>query len=107
MPLVASLVPLDDWQHLCYRWKHLEDLDIQSCVGQVDILLGLDYAHLSIAIESRFGGEPVAARTRLGWVVRGVTGVDAKVKTVGKHSAFCSAAKGDAIGELTAAVRGF
>ena len=47
MPVVASPVPVINWEKLRSRWSHLEDLDISSSGGDVDILLGLDYANLT------------------------------------------------------------
>ena len=79
MPVVTKPVPRTDWDILKKRWSHLANLPIHnSNGGQVDILLGLDHSHLMAVIESRYGGEfePIASRTRLGWVVRGVIGSD-------------------------------
>ena len=78
MPMVTKPVPVVDWNQLRSRWRHLADLPLQRSGGQIDILLGLDYAHLIAVREARSGGndEPIATRTRLGWVVRRVIECD-------------------------------
>ncbi|KAI9554965.1 hypothetical protein GHT06_020249 [Daphnia sinensis] len=70
--VVKNPVPLVDWNTLKTRWRHLADLPAESNGGRVDILLGIDQAHLTTAIESRIGreNEPTAIRTRLGWIMR-------------------------------------
>ena len=52
------------------------DLPLQTTGGSVEVLLGLDHAHLMIVEETRRSKDykPIASKTRLGWVVRGVTG---------------------------------
>ncbi|XP_057376361.1 uncharacterized protein LOC130697472 [Daphnia carinata] len=74
MPIVATPVALVDWNTLKKRWSYLTDLPLEINGGRVDILLGIDQAHLMTAIESRIGqaDEPTAIWTRLGWIVRGV-----------------------------------
>ena len=80
MPCVADPVSVIDWARLQERWDHLIGLSLRCSGGQVDILLGLDYVHLSASMETRCGGdfEPVAAKTWLGWLFRGAVGADAK-----------------------------
>ena len=82
MPCVADHVPVIDWARLQERWDHLIGLSLRCSGGQIDILLGLDYA----SMETRCGGdfEPVSAKTWLGWLFRGVVGANAKPKTAGE-----------------------
>ena len=42
----------------------------------MDVLIGLDHAHLMVPLESRVAGPdaPIASRSALGWMVRGVVG---------------------------------
>lgn len=108
LPVVTDPVPVINWRRLHKRWRHLKDLPLQSSVGRIDILLGLDYAHLSAALE-RLGGEfePVASRSRLGLMVRGVIGLDERIKTAKMHSAFAITQVGDASRILARAEKGF
>lgn len=73
LPIVARPAHTIDWEAMRERWSHLTDLPLKSSGGQVDILLGLDNAHLMIPREIRHGShhQPIASRTRLGWMVRG------------------------------------
>ncbi|XP_045030400.1 uncharacterized protein LOC123477414 [Daphnia magna] len=76
---ITRPVPVIRWDELKRRWSHLTDVPAQrDCGGRVDILLGLDYAPLITPSESRIGGadEPVASKTRLGWTLQGVIGLD-------------------------------
>ena len=56
--------------------------------GRVDILIGNDYSHLTVALESRVGKdyEPTAIRSRLGWIIRGVVQGGASVTAVRTHT---------------------
>ena len=87
VPQVTKPVPLVDWSQLKQRWAHLSNLPLRSSDGKVYILLGLDYAHLIAVIKSRVevAGEPIASRTPLGWIVRGVIGGDLKPSTARIH----------------------
>ena len=109
MPMVTKPVPLTDWAKLQARWKHLAGLPLRVSGGQVDILLGLDHAQLSAVIETRIGeeNEPVAIRTRLGWIVRGVVGVDVKPTTARVYSAFTTIEDGESRSNLADAMRRF
>ena len=93
MPMVTKPVPVVDWNQLRSRWRHLADLPLQRSGGQIDILLGLDYAHLMAVMEARSGGddEPIATRTRLGWVVRGVIECDPGPLAARIHAVFGAA----------------
>lgn len=75
MKLVASPTPITDWSQQKLQWPHLRDLPVGEVGGKVDILIGTDYLHLLAAQETREGTEcePIASKTRLGWIVRGVT----------------------------------
>jgi hypothetical protein len=61
-----------DWGALKNRWSHLSDLSVGNTGGRVDILIGQDLNHLTVALESRVGNdyEPIATRSRLGWLIR-------------------------------------
>ncbi len=74
IPQVCDPVPVIQWQQLKSRWSHLADLPLEETGGRIDILLGLDHAHLLMPLEQRIGGdkEPYAIGTRLGWAVRGI-----------------------------------
>lgn len=75
MKKVANPAPVVDWSEKKLTWPHLADLPVGEVGGSVDLLIGMDYAHLLVVQESRGGkaGEPIASRTRLGWIIRGVT----------------------------------
>lgn len=84
---VASTNPVTDWEVLKKRWSHLADLPVGETGGRVDILIGNDYSHLIMALESRVGNdyEPTAIRSRLGCIIRGVVKNGASV-TVRTHT---------------------
>ena len=107
MPCVADPVPVIDWARLQERWDHLRGLLLRCSGEQVDVLLGLDYVHLSASMETRCGEdfEPVAAKTRLGWLVGGVVGADAKPKTARVHHIHAETAEFDSAGVLASAVK--
>ena len=75
MKTVANPAPVVDWSKKKFIWPHLADLPVGEVGGKVDLLIGMDYAHLLVVQESRGGrvGEPIASCTKLGWIVRGVT----------------------------------
>ncbi|XP_053691213.1 uncharacterized protein LOC128739741 [Sabethes cyaneus] len=59
---------------LALDYIHLENVPADSyCNVQPRILIGMDNCRLGSALDSREGGkvEPIAARTRLGWIVFG------------------------------------
>jgi hypothetical protein len=74
MKKVASPTPVTDWRKEKAHWPHLTSLPLGETGGGVDILVGLDHAHLVAVIESRVGAEkePIASRTAFEWIVRGV-----------------------------------
>jgi hypothetical protein len=84
MKEVASPAPFTDWSKEKSRWSHLRDLPVGEVGGRVDILIGTDHFHLLSSRESREGEdyEPIASRTRLGWIIRGVTNREARVSAV-------------------------
>jgi hypothetical protein len=41
-----------DWGALKNRWSHLSDLSVGNTGGRVDILIGQDLNHLTVALES-------------------------------------------------------
>ena len=72
---ITQAVPVIEWELLRDRLAHFHDLPpLRSSGGQVDVLLGLDYATLMAPSDSRCGqeNEPIAVRTRVGWVLQGV-----------------------------------
>jgi hypothetical protein len=84
MQKVASPAPTTDWSKEKMRWPHLLDLPVGEVGGEVDVLIGTDHLHLLAARESREGEdyEPIASRTRLGWIIQGVTDRDARALAV-------------------------
>ena len=86
MPIVTKPVHRTDWNQLKSSLLHLSDLQLHSSIGvQVDILLGLDHSQLMVVMEARLGKK--FTRTPLGWIVRGVVGVDLKTQAQ-THTAF-------------------
>ncbi|XP_045024961.1 uncharacterized protein LOC123469747 [Daphnia magna] len=85
---VASTTPVTDWGNLKNRWSHLADLPVGETGGRVDILIGNDYSHLIVALESRVGDdyEPTAIRSRLGWIIHGVVNDGASVLAARTHT---------------------
>ncbi|XP_059350988.1 uncharacterized protein LOC132087913 [Daphnia carinata] len=75
MKIVASPTPITDWNQMKNKWPHLRDLPTGEVGGKVDILIGTDHTHLLAVKETREGKdyERIASRTRLGWIIRGVT----------------------------------
>lgn len=59
------------------RWPHLRDCGESG--SSIDILIKTDHLHLLVARESREGKnyESIESRTRLGWIIRGVSNRDA------------------------------
>ena len=106
LPRVTKKMPVVDWTTLRSRWSHLADLPLQPSGGKVDVLLGLDYAYLMAVLESRVGsaGEPIASRTRLGWIVRGVIGIDTRPSAAAIH---CAHSTTDVGPQLLAEMRRF
>ncbi|XP_057378039.1 uncharacterized protein LOC130700052 [Daphnia carinata] len=102
LPTVASPTPVIDWSRLKLEWPHLSDLPIGISGGRIDILLGMDYGHLVATLESRVGreDEPVASRTRLGWIVRGVIGAESSVYTIRLHHVSSSTSLTEIANEL-------
>jgi len=80
MPVVTSPIPATDWVQLKERWSHLADLPLRNAGCTIDVLLGANHAALMLPLETRCGKdhEPVASRSRLGWMVRGIIGLDVK-----------------------------
>ena len=76
MKKVANPAPVVNWKKKKLHWPHISDLPVGEVGGNIDLLLGLDYAHLLVVSESRGGeaGQPIASHTKFGWIIRGVTG---------------------------------
>lgn len=106
LPQVTKPMPVTDWTTLRARWSHLADLPLKRSGGKVDVLLGLDYAYLMAVLESRVGsaGEPIASKTRLGWIVRGIIGFDSRPSAATVHLAHSTTDFGP---ELIAEMRRF
>lgn len=63
-----------DWSLLSKDWTHLQDIEFPHPGKRVvDMLIGVDYPELHVAIEERNGkkGEPIARKTPLGWTCVG------------------------------------
>ncbi|XP_045032663.1 uncharacterized protein LOC123474519 [Daphnia magna] len=84
MKVVASPTPVTDWNRMKKEWAHLRDLPTGEVGGRVDLLIGIDHIHLLGVKETREGKdyEPIASRTRLGWIIRGVTNKHTTVTAV-------------------------
>ena len=68
---IFSILPLDrQWQH---SFPYLSDLNFPHKAGPVDLILGFQYTHLNAEDEIRQGlpFEPVAKKTKIGWLVIG------------------------------------
>jgi len=72
---VISVPPLN--RKWLSSFNHLRDIEFSHKGGQIDLILGVQYTHLHADQDVREGlpFEPVAKRTRLGWVVLG-PGID-------------------------------
>jgi len=105
-PTVTDPAPWVNWNELQARWTHLADLPLKPTGGRVDILLGLNHGHLMSVMDARNGGEdePFASLTRLGWVVRGVIGVDHQMEKLRINSTICSVPAEQEGQELAAAL---
>ena len=92
LPSVTKPVPVTEWDQIKGRWAHLATLPLEKSGGRIDILLGLDQAHLMTALETRTGrdDEPIASRTRLGWMVRGVLTSKSESIRARMHAVFSS-----------------
>ena len=73
---VCDPLPRVDWSREKSKWTHLADLPLKATGGKIDLLLGSDHVDAIIAQELRIGKEfePVAAKTRFGWLVVGRSG---------------------------------
>ncbi|KZS22068.1 Uncharacterized protein APZ42_010962 [Daphnia magna] len=78
MKKVANPAPVVNWKKKKFNWPHISDLPVGEVGGNIDLLIGLDYAHLLVVSESRGGeiGQPIASHTKFGWIIRGVTGLE-------------------------------
>ena len=65
LPTLASPTPVTDWTLEKMRWSHLKDLPLSRSGGRIDLLIGLDHAHLLAVYESRVGqaDQPIASKT--------------------------------------------
>ena len=81
-------IPVDEEDYICRsdleKWPHLQDVSIPNCRADVELMIGTNVpqAHepLSVAKATR-DFEPWAARTRLGWVVCGASGLNGNIST--------------------------
>jgi hypothetical protein len=69
MKKVANPAPAVNWKKL--NWPHISDLPVGEVGGNIDLLIGLDYAHLLVVRESRGeeAGQPIASHTKFGWII--------------------------------------
>ena len=76
VPKVCDPLSRIDWSQEKAKRKHLADLPLKATGGKIDLLLGSDHVDSIIARELRSGKDfqPVAARTRFGWLVVGRSG---------------------------------
>ena len=76
VPKVCDPLSWVDWSREKSKWTHLADLPLKATGGKIDLLLGSDHVDAIIAQELRIGKEfePVAAKTRFGWLVVGRSG---------------------------------
>ncbi len=76
-----------NWKAVQHKYDHLKDLPLESPVEgrTVDILLGMSAPQLLASLEPDVGGrnaqEPLARRTRLGWIVGGPTAEEQHQRT--------------------------
>ncbi|XP_046632671.1 uncharacterized protein LOC124312218 [Daphnia pulicaria] len=105
MKKVASPTPVTDWNKEKVQWPHLASLPLGETGGGVDILVGLDHAHLVAVIESRVGleKEPIASKTAFGWIVRGV--VEGRVNVTSVRS--CKISGSASLANLATEMRRF
>ncbi|XP_065087108.1 uncharacterized protein LOC135708862 [Ochlerotatus camptorhynchus] len=76
-----------DMRKLSEQYSHLKGIPIESYKNiQPRILIGIDNANLTFPLKGREGKmyEPIATKTRLGWIVHG--GADTGEALVGHHS---------------------
>ncbi|XP_053699346.1 uncharacterized protein LOC128746321 [Sabethes cyaneus] len=80
-----------DVHQLAKRYRHLRGIPIESYNNvQPRILIGIDNANITLPLKGREGNmfEPIATKTRLGWIVHG--GSSTTDSLVGYHSVeFC------------------
>ncbi|XP_058840721.1 uncharacterized protein LOC131696194 [Topomyia yanbarensis] len=82
------------YDELARRYEHLRNLPVKSFEGVTPgILIGVKHAHLTATTLVRAGrqGEPIAAKTRLGWAVYGPTVGRGKPSSFNLHICECSA----------------
>ncbi|XP_058816133.1 uncharacterized protein LOC131679419 [Topomyia yanbarensis] len=76
-----------DTELMCKEYPHLRGIPIESYINvQPRILIGIDNANLTFPLKGREGKmyEPIATKTRLGWIVHG--GSNTGEAVVGHHS---------------------
>lgn len=74
-------------KELTEQYPHLRGIPVESYQDvQPRILIGIDNANLSLPLKGREGGwcEPIATKTRLGWIIHGGTELGGEL--VGYHS---------------------
>ena len=80
LPKICDPIEAVPWSNIKSKWKHLDDIDLNEIGGEIDILLGLDHAHLLVPLEIRTGKpqEPVAKKMSFGWTAVGPIGKSSK-----------------------------
>ena len=76
LPKICQPVETVPWPEIKTKWKHLENVNLKTVGGEIDILLGLDHADLLVPLDVKMGKpqEPVAKRTTFGWIAVGLIG---------------------------------
>lgn len=66
MKRVTNPAPTIDWFRGKLNWKHLVDLPVGEVGGTIDLLIGMDFAHLLMVQESRQGNpSPLGGPSRI------------------------------------------
>ncbi|XP_058827897.1 uncharacterized protein LOC131687827 [Topomyia yanbarensis] len=76
-----------DTELMCKEYPHLRGIPIESYINvQPRILIGIDNANLTFPLKGREGKmyEPIATKTRLGWIIHG--GSNTGEAVVGHHN---------------------
>ena len=55
MKKVANPASVVNWKKKKLNWPHISDLPVVEVGGNIDLLIGLDFAHLLVVSESRGG----------------------------------------------------
>jgi hypothetical protein len=80
LPNIAIRAKYDGTSH--NKFAHLSDLDLPAVDSPIDVIIGTDCPEMFWVFDQRLGGrkEPVARRTRLGWILLGPTDMESQDK---------------------------